>query len=159
MQEATRQSEYNTKVKEYEAHIEQAKVEQKRIDHEERRKTLIEETKQQQQRAQYQDQLSRKRYEDQLLQQQRVQEDNLRKQEESVQRQEAMRRQTIEHEIEMKEKNRLKLLEHELRAKARVDRENRDINLEKIRAKAQEHRTTVLEGIKWVVPSSFTLSE
>jgi len=59
-----------------------------------------------------------------------------------------MRRQTIEHEIEMKEKNRLKLLEHELRAKARVDRENRDINLEKIRLKAQEHRTTVLEGIK-----------
>nr|NP_001247135.1 belphegor, isoform B [Drosophila melanogaster]NP_524996.1 belphegor, isoform A [Drosophila melanogaster]Q9VEX6.2 RecName: Full=ATPase family AAA domain-containing protein 3A homolog; AltName: Full=Belphegor protein [Drosophila melanogaster]AAF43014.1 AAA family protein Bor [Drosophila melanogaster]AAF43016.1 AAA family protein Bor [Drosophila melanogaster]AAF55289.2 belphegor, isoform A [Drosophila melanogaster]AFH06453.1 belphegor, isoform B [Drosophila melanogaster] len=148
MQEATRQTEYNTKVKEYEAHIEQAKVEQKRIDHEERRKTLIEETKQQQQRAQYQDQLSRKRYEDQLLQQQRVQEENLRKQEESVQRQEAMRRQTIEHEIEMKEKNRLKLLEHELRAKARVDRENRDINLEKIRLKAQEHRTTVLEGIK-----------
>ncbi|EDW66655.1 ATPase family AAA domain-containing protein 3A homolog [Drosophila novamexicana] len=148
MQESTRQQEYNTKVKEYEAHIEQAKVEQKRIDHEERRKTLIEETKQQQQRAQYQDQLSRKRYEDQLVQQQRVQEENLRKQEESVQRQEAMRRQTIEHEIEMKEKNRLKLLEHELRAKARVDRENRDINLEKIRLKAQEHRTTVLEGIR-----------
>ncbi|XP_026842338.1 ATPase family AAA domain-containing protein 3A homolog [Drosophila persimilis] len=148
MQESTRQAEYSTKVKEYEAHIEQAKVEQRRIDHEERRKTLIEETKQQQQRAQYQDQLSRKRYEDQLVQQQRVQEENLRKQEESVQRQEAMRRQTIEHEIEMKEKNRLKLLEHELRAKARVDRENRDLNLEKIRLKAQEHRTTVMEGIK-----------
>lgn len=148
LQEQTRQQEYMAKVKEYEAHIEQAKVEQKRIDHEERRKTLIEETKQQQQRAQYQDQLARKRYEDQLAQQQRVQEENLRKQEESVQRQEAMRRQTIEHEIEMKEKNRLKLLEHEMRAKAKVDRENRDINLEQIRLKAQEHRQTVLEGIK-----------
>ncbi|XP_037953384.1 ATPase family AAA domain-containing protein 3A homolog [Teleopsis dalmanni] len=148
LQEVTRQQEYQTKVKEYEAHIEQAKVEQKRIDHEERRKTLIEETKQQQQRAQYQDQLARKRYDDQLTQQQRVQEENLRKQEESVARQEAMRRQTIEHEIEMKEKNRLKLLEHEMRAKAKIDRENRDINLEQIRLKAQEHRTTVLEGIK-----------
>lgn len=41
MQEVTRQQEYQVKVKEYEAHIEQAKVEQKRIDHEERRKTLI----------------------------------------------------------------------------------------------------------------------
>ncbi|XP_065363366.1 ATPase family AAA domain-containing protein 3A homolog [Calliphora vicina] len=147
-QEITRQQEYQQKVKEYEAHIEQAKVEQKRIDHEERRKTLIEETKQQQQRAQYQDQLSRKRYEDQLSQQQRVQEENLRKQEESVARQEAMRRQTIEHEIEMKEKNRLKLLEHEMRVKAKVDRENRDINLEQIRLRAQEQRTTVMEGIK-----------
>lgn len=61
-----------------------------------------------------------------------------------------MRRQTIEHEIEMKEKNRLKLLEHEMRVKAKVDRENRDINLEQIRLKAQEQRTTILEGIKWV---------
>uniref|UniRef100_A0A1A9W459 AAA+ ATPase domain-containing protein n=1 Tax=Glossina brevipalpis TaxID=37001 RepID=A0A1A9W459_9MUSC len=148
LQELTRQQEYQTKIKEYEAHVEQAKVEQKRIDHEERRKTLVEETKQQQQRAQYQDQLSRRRYEDQLNQQQRVQEENLRKQEESVARQEAMRRQTIEHEIEMKEKNRLKLLEHEMRVKAKVDRENRDINLEQIRLKAQEHRTTVLESIK-----------
>lgn len=41
MQEQTRQKEYAVKVKEYEAHIEQAKVEQKRIDHEERRKTLV----------------------------------------------------------------------------------------------------------------------
>lgn len=41
MQETTRQQEYQVKVKEYEAHIEQSKVEQKRIDHEERRKTLI----------------------------------------------------------------------------------------------------------------------
>uniref|UniRef100_T1GHF3 ATPase family AAA domain-containing protein n=1 Tax=Megaselia scalaris TaxID=36166 RepID=T1GHF3_MEGSC len=65
--------------KEYEAHIEQAKVEQKRIDHEERRKTLIEETKHQQQRAQYQDQLARKRYEEQIVQQQRAQEENLKK--------------------------------------------------------------------------------
>lgn len=59
-----------------------------------------------------------------------------------------MRRQTIEHEIEMKEKNRLKLLEHEMRVKAKVDRENRDINLEQIRLRAQENRTTVLESIK-----------
>lgn len=99
-------------------------------------------------RAQYQDQLARKRYEDQLAQQQRVQEENLRRQEESVAKQEAMRRQTIEHEIEMKEKNRLKLLEHEMRTKAKVDRENRDLTLEQIRLKARENRVTVLEGIK-----------
>uniref|UniRef100_A0A1B0EZA1 AAA+ ATPase domain-containing protein n=1 Tax=Phlebotomus papatasi TaxID=29031 RepID=A0A1B0EZA1_PHLPP len=148
MQESTRQQELMAKAKEYEAHIETAKVEQKRVDYEERRKLLAEETKHQQQRAQYQDQLARKRYEEQLVQQQRVQEENLRKQEESVAKQEAMRRATIEHEIEMKEKNKLKLLEAELRAKAKVDRENRDINLEQIRLKAQEHRETVLEGIK-----------
>lgn len=148
LQEVTRQQEYMTKVKEYEAHIEGAKVDQKRIDHEERRKTLAEETKQQAQRAQYQDQLARKRYEDQLVQQQRSQEDNLRKQEESVAKQEAMRRQTIEHEMDLREKNKMKLLEAELRAKAKVDRENRDLTLEQIRLKAQENRVTVLESIK-----------
>lgn len=79
--------------------MEQARVEQKRVDYDERRKLASEETKQQQIRAQYQDQLARKRYEEQLAQQQRVQEENLRKQEESVAKQEAMRRATIEHEI------------------------------------------------------------
>uniref|UniRef100_A0A182VRK3 AAA+ ATPase domain-containing protein n=1 Tax=Anopheles minimus TaxID=112268 RepID=A0A182VRK3_9DIPT len=148
MQENTRQQEYLAKVKEYEAHIETSKVEQKRVDHEERRKTLAEETKQQQQRAQYQDQLARKRYEEQLAQQQRVQEENLRKQEESVAKQEAMRRKTIEHEMELREKNKMKLLEAELRAKAKVDRENRDLTLEQIRLKAEENRITVMEGIK-----------
>ena len=45
------------------------KIEQTRVAQEERRKTMAEETKQHQQRANYQDQLSRKRYDDQLAQQ------------------------------------------------------------------------------------------
>lgn len=148
LQEVTRQNEYMAKVKEYEAHIESSKVDQKKIDHEERRKTLAEETKQQAQRAQYQDQLARKRYEDQLVQQTRSQDENLKKQEESVAKQEAMRRQTVEHEMTLREKNKMKLLEAELRAKAKVDRENRDLTLEQIRLKASENRVTVLESIK-----------
>lgn len=59
-----------------------------------------------------------------------------------------MRRQTIEHEIEMKEKNKLKMLEHEMRARAKAERDNRDLTLEQIRLKAQENRVTVLESIK-----------
>lgn len=49
--------------------MEQLKVEQVHAAQEEKRKTLAEETKQHQQRAQYQDQLARKRYDDQLGQQ------------------------------------------------------------------------------------------
>jgi len=49
--------------------VERLKNEQMRIAAEEKRKTLAEETKQHQRRAEYQDQLSRKRYDDQLLQQ------------------------------------------------------------------------------------------
>lgn len=40
LQESTRQQEQMAKIKEYEAAIEQAKVEQKKVDYEERRKTL-----------------------------------------------------------------------------------------------------------------------
>ena len=57
---------------EMEAQIEQMKLEQGRVLQEEKRKTMAEETKHHQQRAQYQDQLARKRYEEQLAQQVRI---------------------------------------------------------------------------------------
>lgn len=136
------------KLKEYEAGIEQLKAEQKRVEGEERRKTMQEETKQHQMRAQYQDQLARKRYDDQLTQQQRMNDENMRRQEESVAKQEAMRKATIEHEMELRHKNEMKKLDAELRAKAKIDRENQDLNLEKIKLKATEFRTTVMESIK-----------
>lgn len=72
------------------------------------------------------------------------------RQEESVAKQEALRRATIEHEMELREKNKLKSIEAEARARAKADRDNRDINLEQIRVKAAENRTTILESIKYV---------
>ncbi|XP_029434402.1 ATPase family AAA domain-containing protein 3 [Rhinatrema bivittatum] len=148
IQEQTLQLEQQSKVKEYEAAIEQLKNEQIRVQGEERRKTLNEETKQHQARAQYQDKLARQRYEDQLRQQQHLNEENLRKQEESVQKQEAMRRATVEHEMELRHKNEMLRIEAEARARAKVERENADIIREQIRLKAAEHRQTVLESIK-----------
>lgn len=59
---------------------------------EERRKTLAKETEHANSRAQYQDQLARKRQEDELKLKARMHEDNLRKQEESVLKQEALRK-------------------------------------------------------------------
>lgn len=147
-QEATKQIEQQAKIKEYEAHIAQMQIEGKRAEAEEKRKLLQEETRQHQARAQYQDQLARKRYDDQLAQQQRMNEESLRRQEESVAKQEAMRKATIEHEMELRHKNEMKRVEAELRAKAKVDRENRDLTLEQIRLRAQENRVTVLESIK-----------
>ncbi|KAG0420935.1 hypothetical protein HPB47_003155 [Ixodes persulcatus] len=147
MQEKTLQLEHQSKIKEFEAHIEHSKLDAHRVQQEERRKTLSEETKQHQQRALYQDQLARKRYDDQLLQQQRANEDNLKRQEESVAKQEALRRSTIEHEMELRHKNDMKKLEAELHAKAKVDRENQDLYIEQIKVKAAENRATVLESI------------
>ncbi|XP_076277930.1 ATPase family AAA domain containing bor [Lasioglossum baleicum] len=148
LQESTKQVEMQTELKKYEASIEQMKGDHKRIEGEERRKTMQEETKQHQMRAQYQDQLARKRYDDQLIQQQRMNDENLKRQEESVAKQEAMRKATIEHEMNLRHQNEMRKLEAELKAKAKIDRENQDLNLEQIRLKASEKRITVLESIK-----------
>ncbi|CAK9796885.1 ATPase family AAA domain-containing protein 3-B [Anthophora plagiata] len=148
MQENTKQMEKQAEMKKYEASIEQMKAEQKRIEGEERRKSIQEETKQHQTRAQYQDQLVRKRYDDQLLQQQRMNDENLKRQEESVAKQEAMRKATIEHEMNLRHKNEMKKLEAKIKAQAKIDRENQDLNLERIRVEASEKRVTVLESIK-----------
>lgn len=146
-QEITRQQEQMVKVKEYEASIEQMKIESKRVEGEQRRKYLEEEARQAKLKTEYQDQLARRRYEDQLMQQQRMQEENLKKQEESVAKQEAMRRSTLEHEMELRAKADTKRIEAETVARAKVERENQDLYLEQIRLKAKEHRSTVMEGI------------
>lgn len=150
MQETTKQMEHQKQIKEYETHLESIEIEKARVQHEERRKTLGEETKQNNQRAQFQDQLARKRYDDQLVQQQHLNEEQLRKQEESVQKQEAMRRATVEHEAELRHQNEMKKLDAKMKAQGAIERENRDIKLEQIRAQSAEYRETVLQSLKTV---------
>lgn len=87
------------------------------------------------------------RYEDQLQQQRKTNEENLRRQEESVAKQEQLRRDTLEYELKRREEVDLKKLEAEMRAKAKVDRENQDLTLEQIKLRAAEDRTTKLESI------------
>lgn len=147
MQEDTKQKEIMARAKEMEVQIEAAKAEGKRIEQEERRKTLQEQSKLDQQKSQYQDQLARKRYEDQLAQQQRMNEENLRRQEESVAKQEALRKATVEHELEQRHKYDMKRLEAEMGAKAQVERENQDLTLEQIRVRAAEDRETTLKSM------------
>ena len=107
-----------------------------------------------------------------------MQEEQLHKQEESVTRQESERRRTIDYEAELRHKNevcdlefqrlvrptaeslvivrlysllihsQMARLDAELQGKARVERQNIDIRLQRIRAKAEEQRKTVLEGIR-----------
>ncbi|VDP88232.1 unnamed protein product, partial [Echinostoma caproni] len=145
--EQTLQLEYQAKLKEYELGMEQMKIQQYRAQQEERRKTLEQEAQIQKQRADYQDMLARKRQEDQVALQAKSQEDILRKQEESVKKQEAMRRNTIEYEAELRHKNEMKQIEAKLRGEAQVERENRELRLERARLDAREHRQTILESI------------
>ncbi|KAF8560892.1 hypothetical protein P879_03011 [Paragonimus westermani] len=145
--EQTLQMEYQSKIKEYELGMEQIKIQQYRVQQEERRKTLEEEARIQKQRADYQDMLARKRQEDQLALQARMQDESLKKQEESVKKQEAMRRSTIEFEAELRHKNEMKQIEAKIRGEAQVERENRELRLERAILEAKEYRQTILESI------------
>ena len=69
VQENAKIIESQKQMKEYELQLEKIKVDQIRVSAEEKRKLLGEETRQNQQRADYQDRLARKRYDDQLVQQ------------------------------------------------------------------------------------------
>ncbi|CAK5006933.1 unnamed protein product [Meloidogyne enterolobii] len=119
-----------------------------RVAEEERRKTLIEETKHSRARADYQDQLARKRQEEDAAIKARLQEESLRKQEESIKKQEAMRKATIEHELSLRHKLDLERIETEVKAKTKSARENRDVNLEMMRASEEERRKTIMEQIR-----------
>ncbi|KHJ47663.1 ATPase, AAA family [Trichuris suis] len=149
MQEQTRQLEFQSRIKEFDALTAQSKVEEKRVYEQERRKTLQEESRQVQLRAEYQDQLNRKRFNEEQALMKQMQEEQLRKQEASVRRQEEIRKATLEHEMQLKHKYELEKVREQAKAKVAAERENRDMYLEQLKLKESERRITVLESIKF----------
>uniref|UniRef100_A0A915NFJ1 AAA+ ATPase domain-containing protein n=1 Tax=Meloidogyne floridensis TaxID=298350 RepID=A0A915NFJ1_9BILA len=148
LQEVSKQKEYELQQKQIELRMASIQSENIRVAEEERRKTLTEETKHSRARADYQDQLARKRQEEDAAIKARLQEESLRRQEESIKKQEAMRKATIEHELSLRHKLDLERIETEVKAKTKSARENRDVNLEMMRASEEERRKTIMEQIR-----------
>lgn len=73
--------------------------------------------------------------------------EQLKKQEEMVERQEAMRRKTAEIEAELRTKTELAKTRAEAEGRIRQERENHDLILQKVRLEAVEQRDTVLKAI------------
>jgi len=78
----------------------------------------------------------------------KFQEEQLRKQEDSVEKQESMKRGTIDYQAQLAHANALKEIEAKMLGRAKAERENHDIRMERMRAEAVEHRETVLSSIK-----------
>jgi ATPase family AAA domain-containing protein 3A/B len=146
--ERTKQLEQTAKIKENEALYKQYEIVRVQKEGEERRKNMEEETRQNQQRAQYQDQLKRKQYADQLAAQKYMKEQELKKQEEMIARQEASRRKTLDYEAELRQKTELARVAAEVEGRIKQERLNHDLHLEEARVRAKEYRETVMEGIK-----------
>lgn len=146
-QEATKQHEAASKRAEYEAYAQQQRAQNIEREAEEARKTLDAQTQHERHRAEYQDELERKRQVDMLNAQKYMQEEQLKKQEEMVARQEAMRRKTAEHEAELRTRTEVAKAKAESDGRIRQERENHDLILDKVKLEALEKRDTVLKAI------------
>ena len=130
-----------------EAYSQQQRAQNIEREAEEARKTLDAQTQHERHRAEYMDELERKRQVDMLNAQKYMQEEQLKKQEEMVARQEEMRRKTAEHEAALRTKTELAKVKAEADGRIRQERENHDLIVEKLKAEAIEKRDTVLKGI------------
>jgi len=147
VQELTKQHESAAKRAEMDAYTQQVRSQNIEAEANEARKTLDAQTQHERHRAEYRDELERKRQVDMLNAQKYMQEEQLRKQEEMVARQEAMRRKTAELEAELKTKTALAQAQAEAEGRIRQERINHDLILEKVRLEAVEQRDTVLKAI------------
>lgn len=146
-QEATKQHEAAAKRAEMDAYTQQQRAANIESEGDQARKTLDAQTQHERQRAEYQDQLERKRQVDMLNAQKYMQDEQLKKQEEMVMRQEEMRRKTAEHEAELRTRTELAKARAEADGRIRQERENHDLILEKVRLEAIEKRDTMLKAI------------
>ena len=98
--------------------------------------------------ADYKDRLERSRMADSVEAQRRIAQEERQKQEESLARQEAIRKKTLEYEAELRQQTEMAKAKAESEGRIRQERQNADIVRERDRAKAADLRETVLESIK-----------
>lgn len=148
LQEVSKQREAEARRTEYEAHVKSLEIQRAQKEGEEARKTLDSQTEHEKRRAEYRDQLERKRYVDQLNAEKYRKEEELRKQEEYLTKQEAIKRKTLEYEAELRQQTELARVKAETEGRIKQERQNHDLRVAQARAEAKEYRETVLEGIK-----------
>ena len=148
MNETTKQKEHEAQRAQYQALQQELAI--KRIAEEEQSalRTLQRQTEQDKERAEYRDHLERKRMQDQLNLQRQLQDDERRKNEESIARQEQLRRKTLEHEAQLRQQTEMARVKAEAEGRINQERINHDLVLEKKKLEAKEYRETVLESIK-----------
>ena len=130
---------------ELQAHIKELDIQRVSIEHSERRKTLEKEVEMAKQKSLFDDKLAKERYQQQLEDHARMQEMNRRKDEDSVSKQEAMRRQTLEYEHQLRtDADKKRILSRE-QAKIERMRNTRDLRYEEIKIKENERRQTLKE--------------
>lgn len=134
-----------TKKVEVEAKMKEMEIARTQIEQVEKRKTLDKELETSKQKSLFDDQLAKQRYQEQLDQHARMQELNRQKDEQSVARQENLRRQTLEYEHQLRREADAARIREKQIAKIDFMKETRDIRFEEIKIKEDERRNTLKE--------------
>ena len=99
----------------------------------------------QKEKSRYDDYLAKDRINYRLQKERETQEENLRKQEESIKRQEALRQATMEYDHQLKMRQDRERMINKFNTKSEVERKNFDLTEKKIRIKESERRATSKE--------------
>ncbi len=147
-QEHTKQKEHEAERAKYQAHQQQLAIQRQAEEEEIAYRTLEKQTQHDKQRADYKDSLDRKRMAEQINAQKRLQDEERTKAEASLQRQEEIRRKSMEHEASLRQQTELAKVKAETEGRIFQERQNHNLVVEKKKLEAKEYRETVLEGIK-----------
>jgi ATPase family AAA domain-containing protein 3A/B len=148
VQEQTKQKEHEAERAKFQAMQQELAI--RRVAEEEASagRTLEKQSEHERSRAQYKDGLDRKRMADQINAQRHLQDEERKKNEESLLKQEEIRRKTLEHEAALRQQTEMARVKAETEGRIAQERTNHDLILEKKRVEAKEYRDTVLESIK-----------
>ncbi|EER12765.1 26S proteosome regulatory subunit, putative [Perkinsus marinus ATCC 50983] len=158
LQEQSKQKEFQTEIERAQTQRTQMGLQRAQVEAEEKRKTIAEQQDQERRTQQYKAQLESELYQKKLIDQQKQNEDWLAQQHQQFLRQEEIRK---KNDVEVEESRRRTLIEQMklqrdndvARAQAEADgrikqeRENVDVHLRSMRAKAAEERKTKLDTI------------
>ncbi|KAJ1442992.1 ATPase family AAA domain-containing protein 3A [Ochromonadaceae sp. CCMP2298] len=148
IQEATKQKEHEMERARFRAMEQELAIRRVSAEEESASRTLEKQSQHERARADYKDQLDRKRMSDQINAQRHLQEEERQKAEESLRRQEEIRRKTLEHEASLRQQTEMARVAAESEGRILQERKNHDLISEKMAAASKELRTTVLESIK-----------
>lgn len=147
-QEATKRSNNEVEKAKYQALKEEMAIRRVQEEEQAAQRSFERQTEHEKARADYKDQLERKRMIDQINAQRHLQEEERKKSEESLRRQEEIRRKTLEYEAELRQQTEMARVKAETEGRILQERKNHDLVLENKRLEAKEYRETVLESIK-----------
>lgn len=147
-QESTKQKEHEMERAKYQAMQQELAIRRVKEEEQAAGRTLDSQTQHEKARSDYKDQLERKRMVDQINAQRHLQEEERKKAEESLARQEAIRKKTLEYEAELRQQTEMARVKAETEGRILQERKNHDLTIENKRLEAKEYRETVLESIK-----------